>query len=109
MTPSQMLAKLPANSIKDAVSSPRPAPVLRFHDHPPADHVIKVLEPPALKSVRVKRSSGEAWLIEQLELGNCPVCQEHLLHMRSIKAPDIDFYTCEADPTEHRWTLIDDR
>lgn len=103
MNTSQMLRRSDTK-----VSSPAPAPEPGPEKHTTAvDHVIKILAPPALKGLRLKRAEAEPWLIEQLERGNCPTCMFKLLHMRSIADPSVNYYTCEENPREHRWDIVD--
>lgn len=103
MTPSQMLRK----GFRVTPLTSRQAQGSRSHDHPPADHVIKILEPPANRGLRVKKSAAEPWLLEALDKRVCPVCAENLLHMCCSIEPTTHFYTCEDSPYDHRWTLLE--
>jgi hypothetical protein len=59
--------------------------------------------------VRIKRSAVEPWMIDLLDQHICPVCgDDPMLYLHSTFAPKTHFYTCKENPTEHRFTIIED-
>jgi hypothetical protein len=106
MTPAQMLRR---GSITVAPLVPRPVPLHEsaFNVHPSGDHIVRVVAPPA-QGIRIMRSAAEPWFLEQLHLGACPTCAEHILHMVCPLQPGTHFYVCEDEPKLHRWTILED-
>lgn len=103
MTPSQMLKN---RSILE--QSP---PVPRPEGRPSSDHIIPIAGPPPANGGYKKsfRSQLEPWVEDAFKSGGCPVCGEHILHMvAAIGHRNVSFYTCEAEPREHRWEVVDD-
>lgn len=96
MTPQQMLKR--GVRVTDTSSRQEPTPT-----------DVNVLAPPASQGMRIKMSEAEPWLLEQLHNGACPTCGEHILRMRCSFDPTIEFYTCEDNVTDHRWTITEVR
>lgn len=98
MTSKQMLARSAAKA------APAPVPPQAPPTH--HDHMIRLVEPPAQTGPKLVRGLTEPWLIEQLLLGACPTCSEHVLHLCCNTDTNIHFYICESE-SQHRWTLVD--
>jgi hypothetical protein len=50
----------------------------------------------------------EPWILEQLQLLQCPTCGKELSCLHSVHE-GVRFYTCMEAPALHRWALTEEK